>query len=167
MTMMLSGKTLGAAAGFLALGLGGSLMALSMGGAVADVPPAIHAPYGPQKVVYHVVQGGGWFGRDHAARLQSMRNHVNAVGADRLSMVVVLQGEGASMLTLAQGDAKIASMVDELRGSGVRFVICRNTLVGRKQPLHDLYGATQADLVPAGVAEVVALQQAGYSLLRL
>jgi uncharacterized protein len=165
--MTFSGKTIGLAAGLLALAIGGALTGLSTDGAVAEVPPAIHAPYAPQKVVYHVVQGGGWFGREHAARLQSMRNHVNAVGADRLQMVVVLQGEGASMLSLAQGDSKIASMVDELRRSGVRFVICRNTLIGRRQPLQDLYGATQADLVPAGVAEVVALQQAGYSLLRL
>ncbi|GGH33358.1 hypothetical protein GCM10007036_45920 [Alsobacter metallidurans] len=133
----------------------------------AVVPRAIHEPYARQKVVYHITQGGGWFGRDHAARLQSMLNHVNAVGRDKLDMVAILQGDGASLLYDAASNSKLSGMVDRLRRAGIRFVICRNTLVGRNYPVEDLYGATASDLVPAGVAEVVDLQQKGYVLVRL
>ena len=155
-----------AAAGALAIASAVADVRLG-GGEPFDVPPAQHEPYASQKVVYNVTQGGGWFGRDHAARLHSMLNHVNAVGRDKLEMGAVLQGDGASLLHDATSNAKIRDMVDRLRGSGVRFVICRNTMVGKHYPLSELYNAQPNDIVPAGVAEVVALQQMGYLLVKL
>lgn len=152
--------------GVLAIG-SAVVLAPQLSGEAPPVPAAVHEPYASQKVVYHVTQGGGWFGRDHAARLQSMINHVNAVGADKLEMVTILQGDGASLLYDASTSPKLAAMVDKLRAAGTHFVICRNTLVGRHYPVEDLYGATAKDLVPAGVAEVVELQQKGYVLVKL
>ena len=134
--------------------------------AVASVPQAA-APYAPQKVVYHISTGGGWFGHDHRNRVQSMENHVAALPSGSLDMAVVLQGDGLDLLRDAKADPALSSRIDRLRGKGVRFLICRNTLVGRGIGLDALEGAKPADIVGAGVAEVTRLQQMGYAYLRM
>ena len=48
----------------------------------------------------------------------------------------------------------------------MQFLVCYNTLTGRKIPMAKLYGAKPGDLVPAGVAEVARLQARGYHLVK-
>ena len=51
----------------------------------------------------------------------------------------------------------------------MQFLVCYNTLTGRKIPMAKLYGAKPGDLVPAGVAEVAEvarLQALGYHLVK-
>ena len=167
----MSGRTVRYAAIVAALGIA-SLFAYHTGSslraeaaAVVSLPKT--APYAAQKVVYHVSSGGGWFGHDHRNRVQSMENHVAALPAGALDMAVVLQGDGLDLLRDAKSDTALATRIDGLRARGVRFLICRNTLMGRGIGLDALEGARAEDVVGAGVAEVTRLQQLGYAYLRM
>jgi len=130
------------------------------------MPPMPTTAYAPQKVVYHVNQGNGFMGHDHLYRLGVMQNHVNALGAGKLDLRVVVQGTGLSLLSDAKKDPAIAARIDKLRSQGVRFLICRNTMIGRNMRMSDLYGAKPEDVVIAGVAEVASLAQQGFVMLK-
>ena len=122
---------------------------------------------GTQKVVYHITEGDSFFNHHSAHALQSIRNHVNAIPKGHLEIRVVLQGDGLDLLASAAQDKALAAAVDSLKADGVRFYICRNTLIGRHMEIADLHGASVEDVIPAGVAEVVMLQGKGYAYLKL
>lgn len=128
--------------------------------------------YGKQKAVYHVnydnpkMQGGA---------LRNIQNHINAVGAENIDLRVVLHGNGLSMMLYpaalehtkgfktANADDSMTAKVDNLRGQGVKFVICANTIKGRKVDVsNDLHLVESGDIVPSGVAELAHLQSQGY-----
>lgn len=147
---------------------------LGLAGAVAarrsvDRPAAMYFPlYEPQKVVYHVKTGGGWFGRSHRHLVTVAKNHLNAVGEGFLDLRIVLQGDGVDILTAAKSDGQLAGAIKALRGRGVRFLVCYNTLAMRRIDYQrDMYGVGRDDLVSAGVAEVAKLEKDGFVYLRL
>jgi hypothetical protein len=125
--------------------------------------------YKAQKVVYH--NDGGT--PDNAAyskrMLNSMKNHVEAMAAGKakLEIRVVSHSGGVEMFQLANTDKDIAGRIDALKASGVRFLICNNTLKERKIDWHTLYGVKEDDIVPAGVAEVIRLQAMGFFYIHL
>jgi len=124
--------------------------------------------YEPQKVVYHVDYDAGWRGHNYHNLVSVLENHVKAVGADRLHLVVMLQGGGTDFLALAKAKPAFAQKIDALKSRGVRFLICKNSLISRGiDPFTELYGVGKDDVVTAAVAELVALQQEGYVYLRL
>lgn len=122
--------------------------------------------YAPQKVVYHVNGDGAWFDRAYVDLLGSIRNHVNAVGPDKIDVRIVLQGRGLKMLADAPGNDRLKERVDWLRARGVRFEICRNSLIDSRTAPSELYGVEPADVIPAAVAEIASLQGAGYVYIR-
>jgi intracellular sulfur oxidation DsrE/DsrF family protein len=158
------------AAGVL-VGAGGASFAAFMKPGSKPLTPVANmsfAPYAPQKVVYHVIDSGGSSDRRYKDILGSARNHINAVGADKIDLRFVLQGDGIGLLLDAMSNPELASTIAGLKKSGVRFMICKNTLVGRNiDPFKELYDAHTEDLVAAGVAEVTALQNMGFAYLRL
>jgi intracellular sulfur oxidation DsrE/DsrF family protein len=110
----------------------------------------------------------GWRGQAYEELTSALENHVRAVGADNLKLMVVLQGNGADFLARAKAKPAFARRVDALKEKGVRFLICRNTLIGRAiDPFTDLYGVAREDVVRSAVAELAALQQEGYVYLHL
>ena len=131
--------------------------------------------YGKQKVVYHInydnpkAQGGA---------LRNIQNHINAVGAENLDVVVVLHGNGLSLLLdpaslerltkfkNANGDQNMTAKVANLKNQGVNFAICNNTIKGRKVQMTDLYDVDDKDIVPSGVAQLSKLQQEGYTYIK-
>jgi hypothetical protein len=124
--------------------------------------------YLPQKAIYHVDYDAGWFEHNYSFLLSALQNHERAVGADKLHLVVVLQGNGLDLLAMAKTTPALAKRIDKLKGEGVRFLVCKNSLVGRAMdPFTDLYGVAAGDIVTAAVAELVALQQDGYIYLHL
>lgn len=125
------------------------------------------APYGPQRVVYHITEDGGFFDRRSLSRLGSLQNHVTAVGPGRLDARVILQGEGIYLLEHAVRNADLRTRIDALRREGVRFLICRNSLIDRGVAPSELYDIKPGDIVGAGVAEVSSLEAAGYVYLKL
>ncbi|SEC42069.1 Intracellular sulfur oxidation protein, DsrE/DsrF family [Rhizobiales bacterium GAS191] len=124
--------------------------------------------YQPQKVVYHVDYEAGWRGHNYYNLVGVLENHEKALGADRLQLVVVLQGSGTDFLALAKAKPALAKKIDALKSQGVRFLICKNSLINRGiDPFTELYGVAKEDIVAAAVAELVALQQEGYVYLHL
>lgn len=119
--------------------------------------------YADQKVVYQ--NDGGM--PDNATYfkhiLGNMKNHIEAVGRDHIQIRVVDFGDGVDLFQMAAKDPKLAQQIDGLKADGVKFLICKNTLTMRKIDWHELYGVTETDIVPSGVAEIVRLQGMGFT----
>ncbi len=123
--------------------------------------------YAQQKVVYHVTETDGLTRRGYTLHvLQAAQNHVNAVGQDKLDLRIVLQGDGLDLLREAKSDPAFSKRVDTLKAEGVKFLVCRNTLVGRNLDPSELYDVKTSDIVGAAVAEVAALQAQGFVYLK-
>lgn len=132
--------------------------------------------YGKQKVVYHINYDTP---KKQAGALRNIQNHINAVGAENLDLKVVLHGNGLALLLdpdsltklkkfkNANADDKMTAKVSDLKGQGVSFHVCANTVKGRKVDVEsDLYDVDEEDIVPSGVAEVAKLQAMGYSYIK-
>lgn len=121
--------------------------------------------YQDQKVVYH--NNGG--GVDNAAyfrkMLNSIKNHIEAVGKEHVDIRVVDHAGGVELFLLANSDKELASRLDALRSQGVRFLICANTLRERQIDWRTLYGVTEGDIVPSGAAELARLQGMGFAYI--
>ncbi len=132
--------------------------------------------YGKQKVVYHINYDNP---KAQAGALRNIQNHINAVGAENLDLKVVLHGNGLSLLLEpdsldrlkkfkhANADQNMTAKVSDLKGQGVTFAVCANTVRGRKVDVTtDLYDVDEEDIVPSGVAEVAKLQLEGYAYIK-
>jgi hypothetical protein len=132
--------------------------------------------YGKQKVVYHINYDDP---KKQSGALRNIQNHINAVGAENLDLKVVLHGNGLALLLEpdsldklkkfkhANANDKMTAKVTDLKGQGVDFHVCANTVRGRKVDVEtDLYDVDKADIVPSGVAEVAKLQQEGYAYIK-
>jgi uncharacterized protein len=115
------------------------------------------------RVVYHVNEGDPAV---HMGALRNVQNHINAVGAEGLDIKVVMHGGGINLLLGANQNPDLQAAVDSLKLQGVDFQVCRNTLVSRNVPLDALYDATEADVVPSGVAQLSILQREGYTYIK-
>ena len=137
---------------------------------------ALHAAPGDamQRVAYHIDTGD--FERQRTA-LRNVTNHLNDIGDERLDIRVVVQGNGVSMLLLpdAATDLAVAGnatdqvqvLIDNLKVRGVRFVVCGSSLRRRNILTADrLYDVAADDLVDSGLAELVRLQEHGYTYIK-
>jgi intracellular sulfur oxidation DsrE/DsrF family protein len=132
--------------------------------------------YGKQKVVYHINYDNP---KKQSGALRNIQNHINAVGAENLDLKVVLHGNGLALLLEpdsldklkkfkhANADDKMTAKVTDLKGQGVSFHVCANTVRGRKVDVEsDLYDVSKEVIVQSGVAEVAKLQQEGYAYIK-
>ncbi len=131
--------------------------------------------YAKQKVVYHINYDDA---NSQAGAMRNIQNHINAVGKENLELKVVLHGKGLSLLLDPEaasrtklphgnGDAQMQARIAGLKDQGVKFNICANTLKGKKVNLtEDLYDASEADVVPSGVAELAKLQAEGFTYIK-
>ncbi len=137
---------------------------------------AADSGYEKQKVVYHINYDNP---KAHAGALRNIQNHINAVGADKLDLKVVLHGNGLALLLEpasleklgkfkhANATEELTAKISTLKDQGVAFRVCANTLRGRKVDYGvDLYDVSEGDIVPSGVAEVAKLQALGYSYIK-
>lgn len=116
----------------------------------------------PVKVVYHVNQG-------NAQALDALRNIRNHLAADPTAKIVVVTHAGGINFLLDgtkdSNGAPFDATVQELKGRGVDFRVCRFTLERNK--IDPAKVIPEATLVPSGVAEVSRLQfLEGYSYLK-
>jgi hypothetical protein len=124
-------------------------------------------PYAAQRVVYHIQEGGGLFNRNFKHLLQIAENHAAAVAPGKLDLRIVMQGDGVDLLSWARSDEAAQRKIDALKARGVRFNVCRNTLIQRGiDPDTQLYGVARADLVTAAVGEIGALEQTGFVYIK-
>jgi intracellular sulfur oxidation DsrE/DsrF family protein len=129
----------------------------SAGAAVAD---------DAQRVVYHVTSEKGPEGRNWRPILGNMENHLDAVGDDKLTLVAVLNAGGLGLLRQAAQDTALQQRIAAPKRRGVRFRVCRNSMRAMELTIADLFDVQDADLVQAGVVEVVRWQQDGFAYLR-
>jgi hypothetical protein len=124
--------------------------------------------YDDQKVVYHVATKGTWRDREAEAwRLVAViNNHLNAVEPNNIDLRILFQGDGIDALKRARTNPKLAAAFDALRKRGVKFRICANTLEAYHLGLETLWGASEADLVQAAVAELIHLQGQGFGYIK-
>ena len=151
------------------LGLAGLLGLITLTGALHAVPGEAL-----QRVVYHIDAGD--FERQRSA-LRNVSNHLNDVGDERLDIRVVVQGNGVSMLVLPEAATDLTVpgnatdpmqvMIENLKVRGVRFLVCDSSLRRRNILTTDrLYDVTADDLVASGLAELVRLQDDGYTYIK-
>jgi intracellular sulfur oxidation DsrE/DsrF family protein len=88
--------------------------------------------------------------------MRNIENHISA--SSDAKIVVVTHGKGIDFLLNDAKDDKgaYAPQVAGLKGKGVEFRVCRNTLKGRN--LGDDAVIMEAQVIPSGVAEVGKLQ---------
>lgn len=142
--------------GLALIGTMGVVRAVQAG---ADAPPGY---FKDQKVVYHNNGRGKDSGEYFKGLMKNLDNHVDAVGKDHIEIRVVSHGDGLVMFQSAKDQKELADKIDALRQQGVKFLICRNTLTERKIDWKTLYGVTEADIVPSGIAELARLQQQSF-----
>jgi len=128
----------------------------------------VHDPrYGRQKVVYHINGDGGADGILYRDALRNMQNHIDAVGVEALELRVVLHGAGVGLLALALHDPGLQNDVKRLQAQGISFLVCAKTLEGQGiEATTDLFEVRPRNIVSSGVAELVHLQQLGYTYIK-
>ncbi len=117
-----------------------------------------------QKVVYHINYNDE---KQLNAAMGNVKNHINAIGKDKIDVKVVMHGNGLDLLKVANTDLNMQQKVIGLKKDGVAFQVCKNTLVNKKiNYKNDLFDVSEKDIVPSGVAEVANLQQKGYVYIK-
>ena len=118
-------------------------------------------PYGPQKVVYHFNSNSPQI---NAAGLKNIQNHINALGRN-LTVVALVHLAAWEMVANDRAVPRQVERMKQLIDQGVVFKMCRNTLNEFKlDPSKDL--VIPVTVVPAGVAELVKLQQDGFAYIK-
>ena len=105
-----------------------------------------------ENVVYHVNDTA-----NATAAMNNVKNHLSA--NPQAHIVLVTHGKGIDFLLEGAADDKgnpYNIKVQELKGKGVTFDVCNNTLVGRK--IDPKTVLAEAVIVPSGVAELSKLQ---------
>jgi len=120
------------------------------------------SPIGPDKVVYHLNEG-----LPQATNgLRNIRNHLEV--NPKAQIVVVAHALGVDYLMKGRKDANgnpYETIVQDLKGQGVKFDVCEITLRNRKLTRDQFI--EEVVYVPSGVAEIARLQQReGYAYLR-
>ncbi len=119
---------------------------------------------GMQKVVYHINYNDQ---KQLTAALGNAKNHIAAIGKDKIDMKIVMHGNGVDLLKIANTNLDMQQKVINLKKDGVDFEVCKNTLVGKKiNYKSDLFDVSEKDIVPSGVAEVAILQHKGYAYIK-
>jgi intracellular sulfur oxidation DsrE/DsrF family protein len=117
---------------------------------------------GPDKVVYHLNSG-----LEQATNgLRNIRNHLEV--NPKAQIVVVTHAQGVDFLMKGKKDANgnpYETIVQDLKGQGVKFDVCQITLRNRKLARDQFID--EVEYVPSGVAEIARLQQReGFAYLR-
>ncbi len=138
-----------------------SAFALAQPQAAAETNTAVDKPFADHHLVLQL--------SDDDANKQSLvisvaYNLLKFYGPDRIAIEVVTFGPGIALL---RADSPNRQFVDSLVAQGVRFDVCMNTIntikreTGHAPPLNP-----NAKPVEAGVAQILALTEAGYTLVR-
>ena len=150
-----------------AIGMAVAALAACSAPGLAQAPGSA-APSAPYYVFQRVVyQNDGGLPDNHAyfgRILHNIAAHIAATDGN-VEIRVVNFSAGVTLFQMARTDSELRAQIDALRAKGVRFLICRNTLVGMGLKIEDLYAVKPEDVVPSGVAEIARLQGQGFVYL--
>ncbi|HTD04197.1 DsrE family protein [Undibacterium sp.] len=93
--------------------------------------------------------------------LNNVKNIQTALGADNVDIEIVAYGPGISMLKF---DTPVGNRIQDAVKSKVKVAACENTMEAQKLHKEDMVPAIS--YVPAGVVEIIKLQQQGYAYIR-
>jgi intracellular sulfur oxidation DsrE/DsrF family protein len=93
--------------------------------------------------------------------LANAQNVINDLGADNVSLEIVVYGPGIGMLK--KGSPVAARIAGALK-SGMQIVACENTMRAQQLTQEDML--PEIGYVPAGVVELMKKQQQGYAYIR-
>jgi intracellular sulfur oxidation DsrE/DsrF family protein len=93
--------------------------------------------------------------------LNNVKNLLEALGADKVTVEIVAYGPGIGMLEL---DTPVSSRIAEAVKAGVAVNACENTMRAQKLVPADMH--PNVTYVPAGVVEIVKRQQQGWAYVR-
>jgi uncharacterized protein len=115
-------------------------------------PPAHH------RVVFEVTvndqhRWNGVFG--------NFRNIQAALGPQNVDIEMVVHGDAIGML---RWDSLVADKVAEALANGVKVVACENSMKGQKLSHDDML--PNIGYVPAGIVEIIRLQEAGWTYIK-
>jgi len=112
------------------------------------------------RVVFHL----DWDQEDRLLMaLNNIRNLLKEVAAGNASIFVVANG---SSVKLFQKDRAVhyVSTIEELHKAGTRFLMCKNSITNMGLTMEDLI--KPCERVPAGIVEIIRLQQDGYAYVK-
>jgi intracellular sulfur oxidation DsrE/DsrF family protein len=125
-------------------------------------PPLTHPAFGNTRIVVPVTSADPDIWKFKMANID---NAISAIGqwGGKPDIKVVLYGTGIELLR--SEDAVVRKMIAQMRATGVRVLVCNNSLRHMNIDYRTLPGVDAADVVPSGFLEVAWLQQAqGYSV---
>ena len=111
-------------------------------------------------VVVHLTSGDPADWRRALRNLANLRTSPTPTAPDALVVVV----HGAALPAVLDGSPVADAVADQV-AAGVSVRACERTLAGREETADDLLAGVS--VVPSGVGEVVRLQRAGWSYLKL
>ena len=137
--------------------------------AYADTAPAPkidylvvqHANYGTINMVVPISENNP---KILAFRMKNVNNSFNAIKqyGGKLHVKFVFYGPGIK--TFLNPSPELQATIDTLRGKGVQFEFCNNTLHNLKIDYHNLYMVEAKDIVPSGFLEATYLESKGWVL---
>jgi len=126
---------------------------------VAAQPEASEAkPFAEHHVVFHISTGDAFAQKLVLNNAQNLSKHY---GPDKVAIEIVAYGPGLRLLFKENEQSR---RIKSLAASGITFSACGNTMKKMKRKTGDLINV--ANKVPAGVARIVELQEAGWSYVR-
>ena len=97
--------------------------------------------------------------------LNVAKNMQSAYGKDKVDIEVVVFGMGAGMgAGMLKLESPLGNRIDEALGSGVKVLMCENTMKGQKLTKDDMQ--PKIGFVPSGAVEIVERQKQGWGTLR-
>ncbi len=132
-------------------------LALGIAGFVL-VAPAVHAETAKTGVTIQVSDDSQ---KTWNQALNVAKNMQSAYGKDKVDIEVVVFGMGAGMLKL---ESPLGNRIDEALDSGVKVLMCENTMKGQKLTKDDMQ--PKIGFVPSGAVEIVERQKQGWGTLR-
>ena len=93
--------------------------------------------------------------------LSNAKNVQQDLGKDKTEIEIVAYGPGLNMLKL---ESPVGNRIQEAQTAGVKIIACGNTMKAQKVTKDDLLPGLA--VVPAGVIEIGAKQQQGWSYIR-
>ena len=95
--------------------------------------------------------------------LTNIKNLFKEIPPQQCEIIVVANGKAVNLFTKSRVSDHVKT-IEELHTSGVHFKMCNNALTAhqiRKEDLIDVY-----EIVPAGILEIVNLQQKGFAYIK-
>ena len=90
------------------------------------------------------------------------RNYMNGLPGKEFELVLVANGPAVKLFVPAQ--AELQKTAEELMARGLKLRLCKNALDANKMTAADL--GPGCEVVPAGLVEIVELQNKGFAYIR-